>query len=59
MAEFDDPMLAKTIADNTDEFLEFAEIVLRLAGRTFVRLIDIFEALEVYFILLETVDEYL
>ena len=55
LAEFD----VRAVADNSDEFLEFADIVLRLAGRSFVRPMDICEALQVYFILLEAVDEYL
>ena len=58
--EFDDPRFCICLEDNSPEFLEFAEIVLYLKNRDgTIRQKTLNEAFEVYFILLEAVNEYM
>ena len=58
--EFEDPGLCNCLDDNSPEFLEFDEIVLDLKNRDgTIRPKTLNEAFEVYFILLEAVNEYM
>ena len=56
--EFDDPAFINKVDDISEEFQEFAEIVLSLNGHSSERPKSVSEALEVYFILLDAIEIY-
>ena len=59
LEEFNDPVLAEASNDTSDEFVEFAETVLTIKGIRLVKPKTITEALEMYYLLLHSIDEYM
>ena len=57
LEEFNDPVLAEASNDTSDEFVEFAETVLTIKGIRLVKPKTITEALEMYYLLLHSIDE--
>ncbi|XP_057303686.1 uncharacterized protein LOC130641062 [Hydractinia symbiolongicarpus] len=59
ISEFNDPTFAIAVADNEPEFIEFAYTVLAMKGHPNGRPSTIQQALEIYFLLLDAVAEFM